>query len=241
MKTISVTLCSLLLGAAILHADESLREVQQELKDQGFYFGTVNGEAGDDTTQAIKRFQIRNGLDVTGQLNDETRSALKNGGSADDTSSSAPSVSAPSDGEENQSSDLHAPTNSAAQSDQEFLRKPAPAPAPAERGIPAISYADVFHETPYATAPSVVQRDTIRRAEESFAQMGLYRGDVDGVPGPQLQRAISEYQSRTDLEVTGRLDMDTLARLHLLPRHAPERPHVRVIIRPHAFGGVWIP
>ena len=68
-------------GAA--RADDSLKRVQQSLHDQGFYYGTVDGTPGDETTQAIRRYQIRNGLQVTGQLNDETRaSILKNGGGA---------------------------------------------------------------------------------------------------------------------------------------------------------------
>ena len=68
-------------GAA--RADDALKRIQQSLHDQGFYYGSVDGTPGDETTQAIRRYQIRNGLQVTGQLNDETRSAiLKSGGGA---------------------------------------------------------------------------------------------------------------------------------------------------------------
>ena len=59
-------------GAGSARADEALRHVQQSLRDQGFYYGTIDGAPGDETTHAIRRYQIRNGLAVTGQLNDET-------------------------------------------------------------------------------------------------------------------------------------------------------------------------
>ncbi|MEO8350544.1 MAG: peptidoglycan-binding domain-containing protein, partial [Chthoniobacteraceae bacterium] len=57
-------------------ADELIKNVQTELKDQGFFYSEITGENGADTTAAIKRFQIRNGLEVTGTLNAETLKAL---------------------------------------------------------------------------------------------------------------------------------------------------------------------
>ena len=70
-------LCALgLLAANSLWADDLTQAVQQRLKDQGFYYGEVNGRGGDETSAAIRRYQIRRGLKVTGQLNDETLHAL---------------------------------------------------------------------------------------------------------------------------------------------------------------------
>src|ERR1700720_1349817 len=57
-------------------ADQTVENVQQALKDQGFYYGEVNGEKDADTTAAIRRYQIRNGLQVTGDLNNETIKSL---------------------------------------------------------------------------------------------------------------------------------------------------------------------
>ena len=50
--------------------------VQQALKEQGFYYGDVNGEKTADTTAAIRRYQIRNGLQVTGEIDAETLRSL---------------------------------------------------------------------------------------------------------------------------------------------------------------------
>ena len=50
--------------------------VQQALKDQGFYYGEVSGEMNANLTAAIRRYQIRNGLQVSGELNNETLKSL---------------------------------------------------------------------------------------------------------------------------------------------------------------------
>src|SRR5881227_3998991 len=57
-------------------ADQMTQNVQQALKDQGFYYGEVTGEKNADTTAAIRRYQIRNGLQISGDLNDETLKSL---------------------------------------------------------------------------------------------------------------------------------------------------------------------
>ena len=57
-------------------ADEAIANTQQALKDQGFYYGEITGHKDADTTAAIRRYQIRNGLKVTGELNNETQRSL---------------------------------------------------------------------------------------------------------------------------------------------------------------------
>ena len=62
----------LILAAAIVteaKADQMTQNVQQVLKDQGFYYGEITGEKDADTTAAIRRYQIRNGLQINGDLN----------------------------------------------------------------------------------------------------------------------------------------------------------------------------
>ncbi|MGC3988713.1 MAG: peptidoglycan-binding domain-containing protein [Chthoniobacteraceae bacterium] len=249
MKIFPATAIALLCCTAILRAEDDLQTVQQELKDGGYYFGDVNGQAGPETTQALKRFQIRNGLEVTGQLNDETRKALKNGGDSgsnapaatgdDSSSNQAPEVTpAAPENRGGAQSDLRAPSDDSAVQDRQFLKK---SPPPALQGVPVASYGQIFRRTPYETAPPVVQRDTVRSAQKRLVEIGLYEGDPDGIPGPLFQRALSRYQSRTDLEVTGRLDLPTLAQLHLLPRMEHSAPHIRVILHPGPGGGIWIP
>ncbi|MBV8899715.1 MAG: peptidoglycan-binding protein [Verrucomicrobia bacterium] len=71
------------LGLATLScADDLTRTLQQKLKDQGFYYGAVNGQNSSETSAALRRYQIRYGLRVTGQADAETLRALGVGGSA---------------------------------------------------------------------------------------------------------------------------------------------------------------
>jgi hypothetical protein len=59
-----------------LRADENVRALQNRLKAGGFYFGEVNGRYDSDTAAAVTRYQIRNGLQITGKLDEPTRHAL---------------------------------------------------------------------------------------------------------------------------------------------------------------------
>ena len=57
-------------------ASEITRESQRRLKDIGFYRDAVDGISGDQTDNAIKTFQYENNLEVTGQLDENTRLKL---------------------------------------------------------------------------------------------------------------------------------------------------------------------
>ena len=71
----------LCLLAAPLRADEPTRALQSELKAQGFYYGEIDGASGPALGAAIKRYQIRNGLEVTGTATPETMQSLNLGNS----------------------------------------------------------------------------------------------------------------------------------------------------------------
>src|SRR5437867_3951012 len=86
------TVAVILMGSMMLvQADQLVESVQQALKDEGFYYGEVSGEMNANLTAAIRRFQIRNGLQVTGELNDETLQSLgiKSSGSTRPTTRTA--------------------------------------------------------------------------------------------------------------------------------------------------------
>ena len=62
--------------AGLVRADDNVREVQTKLSDEGFYFGQIDGAYSSDFSAALSRYQIRNGLPITGQLDAETSKAL---------------------------------------------------------------------------------------------------------------------------------------------------------------------
>ncbi len=223
--------------APIAPGDSAIQQAQETLKEQGFYYGQITGEKNADTTAAIRRFQIRNGLQVTGELNDETLHALNSNSSARvETGTPAPQRNAPRERDEAEQEPTEAPQLAAPTTP----RAPLSQPPGAYRPPPAAVASDVFGNTPYATAPPQLQRQVLLGVQTSLRRRGLYRGEIDGVFGPEVEFGLREYQSRLGLEPTGRLDMDTLASLGLLPRqHAPHLPRRRAVAEP-PVRGEWI-
>jgi peptidoglycan hydrolase-like protein with peptidoglycan-binding domain len=204
----------------LMQADQLVESVQQALKDEGFYYGEVNGDMNANVTAAIRRYQIRNGLQVSGELNDETLRSL---GITSSRSSSRPTTKPAS------------PTPGAGTapgeppSDETETASPAPpiqpfSNAPQDQQVfpstplgPAGSSGTVFADTPFQTAPPGIQRNVIVSAQIVLARYGLYREQIDGIYGPAMELSLRAYQARTRLPVTGRLDLETLAALRLFP------------------------
>ena len=46
-------------AASTVRADDALRRYQQSLRNQGFYYGPIDGNPGDETTQALRRFHAK--------------------------------------------------------------------------------------------------------------------------------------------------------------------------------------
>ncbi len=245
MKRLAICLAAAC-AFSIAHAetDPGIRSVQQSLKDQGFYYGEVTGNKDADTTAAIRRYQIRNGLQITGELNNETRKSLGVKGSSP-AATPAPASRAPS------VPPRTARPNPPPPSDSRLLEKPPSTDDELYREQPSArdagpTYDDarprydsltsgVFDGTPYEAAPPEMQRRVVVRAQSLLARQGLYRGLLDGIYGPGMQFALRAYQSRFGIAASGRLDTETLGALGLFPgQQAPgvTAPRRRVFRRP---------
>lgn len=55
---------------------ENVRQVQTKLREGGFYSGEIDGAYSSELAAALTRYQIRNGLPITGQLDVDTGNAL---------------------------------------------------------------------------------------------------------------------------------------------------------------------
>ena len=233
----------LLLSVAPLRADDKVADVQQILKDQGFYYGAINGQKDTDTSAAIRRYQIRNGLQITGDLNDETLKSLHSAPAATPapvapstpnraivqaTPPPAPPDTSDLRDDSVREPDAPAPTNRFMVPDDNN-RQPQQPPIYNGRIVPAPAANGNFVGTPFETAPPDMQRDVIAQAQKKLAKRDLFKGEIDGVFSPDLEFSLRAYQSRVGLTRTGRLDSQTLAALELLPGahepiYAPRRP-----------------
>lgn len=234
------------IGSVIFgQADQLIESVQQALKDQGFYYGEVGGEMNANLTAAIRRYQIRNGLQVNGELNNETLQSLGINSSAPArpaTKGTSPSPAAPSSGEQSPSERTNAtpapvqPFPNSPQEEQVYPSNPA---------TPGTSQGGVLAGTPFEAAPPPVQRNVIVSAQIALVRRGLYHEEINGVYGPTMELSLRAYQARTKLPVSGRLDLQTLAALRLLPRlrepfYDPSRRRWRHPPGP-PVRGEWVP
>jgi peptidoglycan hydrolase-like protein with peptidoglycan-binding domain len=237
------------IGSMMLtRADQLVESVQQALKDQGFYYGEVTGEMNANLTAAIRRYQIRNGLRVNGELNNETLQSLGINSSAPTrpaTRPASPSPAAPAKPSEQPSNETAnaspvppvQPFGNAPQDQQVYPSNPI-TPGTSPRG-------GVLAGTPFEAAPSVVQSNVVRSAQIALARRGLYHEEINGIFGPAMEFSVRAYQARARLPITGRLDLETLAALRLLPR--PREPfydplHRRMRPPPGpAVHGEWVP
>lgn len=200
-------------AASLAWADRGLESVQQKLKDQGFYYGEINGKKDTDTVAAIRRYQIRNGLKVTGEIDATTQRSL--GLTSAPASTPRPRTTAtPGPPPPDYSP---APKNSPAPRPPQDDYQDESADAPRFRE-PRPEMSGLFDGTPLETAPLEVQRNTIAGAQLVLMRQGFYRSGIDGVFGPGTEFAIRGFQARFGLTPNGRLDTETLASLGLLPR-----------------------
>lgn len=136
-------------------ATEEIMDAQRRLTSAGYYYGDIDGLDGPETQAAIKRFQIREGLPVTGRLDDATRSAL--GGAATQAEAPAPSVS-------------------------EFrpITQPSATPQPVVPPVPPASQA-----TPASVVPTEADLQALTDADRAFldSQVGM-EVPTDATPTP---------------------------------------------------------
>jgi peptidoglycan hydrolase-like protein with peptidoglycan-binding domain len=201
------TLCA----AGLVQADQTIRSLQQTLKDKGLYYGSVTGEKSAETAAAIRRYQIRNGLKVTGEINDETLRSLGSSStsvagatesSANPTASQPRSIHPDASSRITQSSSLplsEQPDVAATWSDQPD--------APATNPLSTASF--------YQSAPVRVNRWIVAEAQYQLMSRGYYRGRIDGSFGRQTAFGLRAFQSSAGLVPTGRIDIQTLNALGL--------------------------
>ena len=187
-------------AVSLVHADQTIRSLQQTLKDQGFYYGAVTGDKSAETTAAIRRYQIRNGLQVTGEINEETLRSVNS------SSNSVASASQPA------SKPAAIQPNSVRLDASAPLSQSSPPPSFRQPDRPLQTYPS-YSASFYQSVPLRVNRRMIAGTQYQLMSRGYYRGRVDGKYGSRTAFAVRAFQSSAGLPPTGRLDMQTLEAL----------------------------
>lgn len=236
MKQSALIVAAIFLSTILIaQADQSIESAQQILKDQGFYYGELNGQKDTDTVAALRRYQIRNGLSVTGELDPATQQSLGMNAAASARPAAKPATTPEAETSDSQDQSPSPQTTTRVNPTQPRSYDTQPSRGPQDypfapnpsRSAPDYPYAgstvppagvDVFANTPYQAAPPGEQRQVIVGAQVILMRGGYYRSGIDGIYGPGMEFSLRAYQSRIGLPVSGRLDMETLSALRLLPR-----------------------
>ena len=203
MKRTILQLVVALCVVGSMRADQTIQSVQQALTDQGFYYGNVTGEKSAETTAAIRRYQIRNGLQVTGEINSETFRSLNvssNLASSRPVTPTSP-VTQPTPSRPNYSS------RSAGESSPRSLTEPGRR-VEVDRDLIGV---------PYELAPAEmhVHVRIVAEVQRQLRSRGYYRGWIDGRYGGGTAFAVRTFQYRLGISPTGELDIRTLDALGL--------------------------
>ncbi len=76
-------------------------------------------------------------------------------------------------------------------------------------------------ESPARAKQGQWSQDEIKTVQEALKGKGNDPGPVDGIMGPQTQKAIREFQQASGLKTTGRLDAETATALGVKSGSAP--------------------
>jgi hypothetical protein len=74
---------------------------------------------------------------------------------------------------------------------------------------------EYYDQGNYDSSEQYGSDSTVAAVQERLARQGYYRGEIDGILGPQTRRAIARYQRGHGLSVTGNLTPDMLEALGL--------------------------
>src|SRR5256714_11721759 len=62
--------------SGVARADETVRQIQEELRKRNLYFGNIDGQTNPLLVTALKRYQARKGFAVTGKADANTATSL---------------------------------------------------------------------------------------------------------------------------------------------------------------------
>lgn len=230
MKRSLLCFVVMLCTVSLVRGDQAIQSLQQTLKERGFYYGTVTGNKSAETTAAIRRYQIRNGLKVTGEVNEETlRSVNPNAVASTSQSASKPATIQPNSVRSDASAHLgqHSSPPSQPASNpatiqpnsfppdaSAYMSQSSPPPAFRQPDRP-LETNPRYSASFYQSAPVRMNRRILAGAQYQLLSRGYYRGRVDGKSGSRTTLAVRAFQSSAGLPPTGRLDIETVKALGL--------------------------
>ena len=148
-----------------------VKQVQQRLKDLGYYSGSVDGSYGDGTESAVKAFQSANGLRADGVVGTQTMTKLY--------SNSAKPYSAASSGR----TSGKATSKPTAKATSKATKTPRPTATP---NLSRATYLQIGSSG-----------KKVRTLQNRLIELGWLAGKADGEYGGATQAAVKAFQKKT--------------------------------------------
>jgi N-acetylmuramoyl-L-alanine amidase len=222
-----------------------VRDVQRQLKAQGFYPGAIDGDLGPQTATALRAYQRSYRLQETGRLDEATLRSLLPERSEVSRAPAPVMPRAPVDlsnrevlrdaqrqlkalGFNPGSTDgtFGPQTEAALRAYQQAYRLP-------ETGrLDEVTGRSLLRER-FETSRAPVDlsnREVIRQAQRQLKALGFNPGAVDGNFGSQTEAALRAYQQAYRLPETGRLDEATVRSLRLERFEASHAPFAAYLV-----------
>jgi len=160
----------------------AVRTLQTKLKALGYYRGTVDGDYGTATTEAVRAFQRANGLTADGIAGGTTFAKLYSSSAKTYLQSLATATPKPT------------PT-----------RRPTATPHRTATPLPPDVYQRVTTapDGDYATLRRGYTGTPVTRMQEELKKLGFYNGNVDGIYGEGTEDAVRAYQRANGLNADG--------------------------------------
>jgi peptidoglycan hydrolase-like protein with peptidoglycan-binding domain len=197
-----------------LNNETDVRTVQNRLRQLNYYQGEANGTWNSETQVAMENFQRARGLPV-GQLNQATLNAMglevagsnrAAGGMAERSTSPGAQGGGIVDRRSAAGSSGTVP-----QDTREYTGRQQTGTAPREADIAPSAGPGAGARA--AVSPRSLSAPQIRAVQQKLADEGHYRAGIDGVWGPQSNRALVAFQTQNQLRADGRIDPPTASAL----------------------------
>ena len=187
-------------------AEENVRAVQTKLSDEGCYFGEIDGTYSSDFSAALSRYQIRNGLPITGQLDAETSKAL----------GAKPAVD-PSTGASEQSSETWRGLRKRERRTSKKARQSEPAPSetssPADNETPPTGTETPQQTTPVAKVRTLTETTEPAPAPPAAARSSSETTEPASAPPATVRASSDSTRAASAPPATGSVDEFSAERL----------------------------
>jgi lipid-binding SYLF domain-containing protein len=173
-----------------------IRKAQQVLADQGMYTGTVDGKMNAETQKALREYQQKNNLPVTGTLNHETMMSLGVG------------PQQPGQRPQGQTTKPQGQTKPQSRSDSSATTQQSTGESTYDQSTSRTTTTKQ-HKGSKGKQTSSYSKSQVREVQTALKQQGFDPGPIDGVMGPMTMTAIRNFQSHNGLQVTGNINSET--------------------------------